>query len=264
MTTDVAPTDLASNAARALVDSIKADVHDLGDRIVTAYTGRAWLALGYAGWDALCEAEFDGARLRIPREQRAEQVQSLRSAGLSTRAIGSVLGVHHDTVASDIKAATVGNPTVDSPAAVHSLDGRERPASQPPRPPAATEPVKVTVRDTHTTAERFIAQRETGEVLSPEQWEQQNQPDQPVTETLAAARAEAARHPSIVTGEAMKHLERARRALLVAGTPTENLADHDTDSIDTTGDWLYEIDASIAVLTPLAAALRRRHIRSVK
>jgi len=151
--------------------------------------------------------------------------------------------------------------------AVEQTDGRPTAAAVreareviAPRP----EPVKVTAPEPAATVEEFIAQRDTGQVLSPEQWQAQNQPDQPVPDTLAAARAEAARHPSIVTGEAMKHLERARRALLAAGTPTEILADHDTDPIDTTGDWLYEIDASIAVLTPLAAALRRRHIRSVK
>jgi len=175
----------------------------------------------------------------------ANEAQARELAGLPVETQCEVFAAAHE--------ATEGKPTASA-----IREAREVIA---PR----HEPVKVTVRDTHTTAEQFIAQRDTGEVLSPEQWEQQqNQPDQPVPDTLAAARAEAARHPSIVTGEAMKHLERARRALLAAGTPTEILADHDTDPIDTTGDWLYEIDASIAVLTPLAAALRRRHIRSVK
>ncbi len=148
MTADVllsdvaAQRDLDATEARHLIDRMRADVATLGERVTTAYLGRAWVALGYESWDAMTDAEFPGARLRIPREQRSEQVQSLRAAGLSTRAIGSALGVHHDTVASDIKAATVGNPTVDSPTTVRSLDGRNRPAAQPPRPaPAPVVPL---------------------------------------------------------------------------------------------------------------------------
>ncbi len=118
--------------ARHLVDSIRVDVTDLGERVATAYIGRAWTALGYDSWDALCEAEFDGARLRIPREQRAEQVQSLRSAGLSTRAIGTALGVSDGTVRNDL--STAQDYAVEAPAVVTSLDGRTRPATQPPRP----------------------------------------------------------------------------------------------------------------------------------
>lgn len=156
----VAERDLNEVEARGLVDGMKADVADLGERLGIAYTGRAWVALGYGSWDAMCDAEFPGARLRLPREQRAEQVQSLAAMGLSTRAIGSALGVHHDTVASDLKKATVGNPTVARPSTVQSLDGRTRPASQPPRP----EPVHV-VHTTTTTTEHLDVDPRTGELL---------------------------------------------------------------------------------------------------
>ena len=47
--------------------------------------------------------------------------------GMSTRAIAPIVGVHHDTVAEDLKP-TVGFPTVERPAKIISLDGRERPA----------------------------------------------------------------------------------------------------------------------------------------
>lgn len=124
--------DLNEIEARTLVDGMRRDVADLGDRIATAYLGRAWVALGYGDWDALCEAEFDGARLRIPREQRVEQVQSLRSAGLSTRAIGSALGVSPQTVSNDLDRLSTSGQSV--PESVTSLDGRTRPASQPQRP----------------------------------------------------------------------------------------------------------------------------------
>ncbi len=173
--------DLNEMEARRLVDGMRADVADLGERIATAYIGRAWIALGYASWDDLCDAEFDGARLRIPREQRAEQVQSLRAAGLSTRAIGSALGVGKSTVERDL--ATVP----DGPVEVQSLDGRTRPSTQPARPqsspPAATaiadqpaaaggggEPTRIT--HTEKTVEEFIADRDTGEVMGVEDWQQ--------------------------------------------------------------------------------------------
>src|SRR4051812_16898253 len=71
--------------------------------IVEAYNGRAWIALGYSSWDAYCNAEFDGARLRLPREDRREVVASLRDSGLSLRAIESAIDVSRKTVISDIK-----------------------------------------------------------------------------------------------------------------------------------------------------------------
>ncbi|MFD7982126.1 hypothetical protein ACFV4M_01935 [Kitasatospora indigofera] len=64
----------------------------------------------------------------------------MAQAGMSTRAIGSAVGVHHDTVHRDVQA-TVGNPTVDGHSTVLSLDGRERPASRPaPDPYTWVEP----------------------------------------------------------------------------------------------------------------------------
>lgn len=156
---------LNAEEARSLVDSIKSDVLDLGERIATAYLGRSWIALGYPSWDALCDAEFDGARIRIPREQRAEQVQSLASQGLSTRAIGAALGVGATTVKRDL--ATGPDGPVDRPP-VQSLDGRTRPATQP-------RPAPASVTRTETTEEQFLATRETGEVLSPEKWQAQQE-----------------------------------------------------------------------------------------
>lgn len=174
---------LNQQEARGLVDSIKADITDVGERIATAYLGRSWTALGYADWDAMCDAEFDGARLRVPREQRVGQVQSLRAAGLSTRAIGSALGVNNATVARDL--ASVANAT-DEPVAVQSLDGRTRPATQPQRPAA---PVTVTHTSTEKTTEQFLADRDTGEVLSSEDWQARER----WTPPTPSPKAEAAR-----------------------------------------------------------------------
>lgn len=52
-------------------------------------------------------------------------VRMLADEGMSTRAIAPIVGVHHDTVAADIKASSVGSPTVE-PRAVVGNDGRTR------------------------------------------------------------------------------------------------------------------------------------------
>lgn len=180
--------DLNEVEARRLVDGIRADVSDLGERIATAYKGRAWVALGYQSWDALCDAEFQGARLRIPREDRAEQVQSLRAAGLSTRAIGTALGIGKGTVDRDLATAPSG--AVEQPTTVRSLDGRARPATQPARPQTSPPPVTPTSAGaahadrpampgggepdvTIAAREQFIADRQTGEVMSVHDWQAQ-------------------------------------------------------------------------------------------
>ena len=140
--TDIERAQLSHDEARLLVDSIRVDVANIGERIVAAYLGQAWIALGYVSWDALCDIEFEGAQLRVPREDRVEQVQSLRSAGLSTRAIGAALGVGVATVHRDL--ATVPSGTVDAPMSVRSINGKTYPATQPVRAkPAGPDPATV-------------------------------------------------------------------------------------------------------------------------
>lgn len=121
--------DLTRDEAEAFVRHVRASVEEIGAWIVRAVTGRAWVALGYASWDAMCEAEFDGAVIRLPREDRREAVASLREAGLSTRAIAGALDVSPQTVSNDLaRLSTSGQSTPDR---VTSLDGRSRPATHP-------------------------------------------------------------------------------------------------------------------------------------
>lgn len=54
-----------------------------------AYNGRAWLALGYATWEAMCSAEFSAAWVIESIGERREHVQALIVEGLSTRCCGS-------------------------------------------------------------------------------------------------------------------------------------------------------------------------------
>lgn len=113
--------------ARELVDKIRDAVSVAAGAITEAYRGRAWEALGYESWDALCDAEFGGVRVRIPREERRELVGQLRQEGMSTTAIGIALGISDETARRD---ASSTNVEVER---VMSLDGRLRPAFQPPR-----------------------------------------------------------------------------------------------------------------------------------
>ncbi|MGF2946852.1 hypothetical protein [Mycobacterium sp. Lab-001] len=87
-----------STEARALTDRIKVGVEAVWELVKQAYEQRAWLALGYSSWDDYCTREFGTTRLRLPREERAEVVASLRESGLSIRAIASATGLNKETV----------------------------------------------------------------------------------------------------------------------------------------------------------------------
>lgn len=87
--------------ARALTDQLRQSLTVAWDLLVEAYQRRAWAALGYQSWDAYTDAELGETRLRLPREQRREVVASMTEAGMSTRAIGSALGVSREQVRRD-------------------------------------------------------------------------------------------------------------------------------------------------------------------
>lgn len=159
---EVEASQLPEERARELVDRItdqlgravekaaelQQEQEDLDVLITLAYKGRAWVPLGYANWEEMCRAEFDAARVLKPVGERRERVQALIAEGLSTRAVGAVLGVGNATVFRDARAlATVSDETVanggpggaagaHAPAAsdrdaagatLQGLDGRERP-----------------------------------------------------------------------------------------------------------------------------------------
>lgn len=93
--------------ARRLTDCIKNAIAAAWDLIAQAYNERAWTALGYTSWDDYCTNEFGSSRLRLPREERAEVVGSLRESGLSLRAIEAATGFSRPTIIKDIAAAEV-------------------------------------------------------------------------------------------------------------------------------------------------------------
>jgi lambda repressor-like predicted transcriptional regulator len=88
--------------ARRVTEDIKLQLTGLWHLVKDAYIGRAWVVLGYENWDAYCSAEFPTSRMRLPREERAEVVASLRDSGLSIRAIESATGISRKTVIKDL------------------------------------------------------------------------------------------------------------------------------------------------------------------
>ena len=90
--------------ARTLTAEIRGALVVAWDKIVIAYNGRVWNALGYDSWDDYCETEFDGSRIRLPREERRELVSSLRESGLSVRAIAAATGTNRETIRQDAAA----------------------------------------------------------------------------------------------------------------------------------------------------------------
>lgn len=121
MAQEIEPHVLTEEEARSLTERIKETLAVAHELIISAYTGRAWEALEYVSWDTYCKSEFEGARMvRLPREQRQEIVSEMRAAGMSTRAIGSGLGVDHKTVVNDLRGGESSPPDV-----VTGTDGKQ-------------------------------------------------------------------------------------------------------------------------------------------
>lgn len=130
--TDIGTTELTADEARELTNEIRRDLAgflpDFLPKVERAHRGRADKALGYPSWDAYSADVLGG--VKIPVADRPAAAAQLRSAGMSTRAIGSALGVSHPTVIKDLRSTGKDLP-VEPSAKVTSLDGRARPAAQP-------------------------------------------------------------------------------------------------------------------------------------
>lgn len=113
--------------ARARVDRIKTGVEVVWHLIVESYQARDWEALGYGTWDEMCTREFGTSRLRLPKEERSETVQSLRASGLSLRAIAAATGDSKDTVARALApvADETPEPVVYEPSGMDEFVNRE-------------------------------------------------------------------------------------------------------------------------------------------
>jgi hypothetical protein len=146
---------MTPDEARELVESIRAGLTDLAERIREAYEARAWVALGYSSWAIMCQQEFGGG-IQLPSGKRREVVAELASAGMSQRAIGHALNTPRTTIEEDLQVD--GNRP---PAPVLGLDGKRykppapRPAADPaPAPPAPDSRARLGARRAHLRARR--------------------------------------------------------------------------------------------------------------
>lgn len=91
------------------------------DLIERAEAGAAWRALSYPSWTAYVSIEFSRALERLTRAERIPITAKLSETGMSTRAIGSVVGVSKDTVHRDLQQVS----HADTPAT--GTDGKTYP-----------------------------------------------------------------------------------------------------------------------------------------
>lgn len=118
-------TDAARRRAeriRIKARSITEQYSDLRALVDEAERCEDHLTLGYPSWTAYVADLFGDEPLRLPRDSRIPMSNMLAEKGMSTRAIGSMLGVHHDTVATDLRAG-VGNPTPAEPQRIDQVTG---------------------------------------------------------------------------------------------------------------------------------------------
>ncbi len=121
--------------ARRLTDFIKMKLIQTWESVVDAYRGRAWEALGYESWDDYCASEFPTSRLRLPREERAEVISSLRESGLSQRAISAATGLSKGTVQNVLSGGQ------NCPPDIGHVDGQSIPGAPTDSTPGRTNRV---------------------------------------------------------------------------------------------------------------------------
>lgn len=143
MTVDVNTGDVVRQSTReeafARTKRIRAGIVAIAEwqsEVIAAFRQRDWITLGYKDWAAYRDTEYGESRIAIDREQRREIVAGMTEAGMSTRAIGSALGVDNKTVFND--QSTVENSTPARSTPVTGLDGREQ--SRQHRTKAEPEP----------------------------------------------------------------------------------------------------------------------------
>jgi hypothetical protein len=90
---DTAEAERLTQDIRSQLDSLAETYEAVMPLIREAIDGRAYVALGYPSQTAYVSDRFGGALSRLGVDVRREVVRELTDAGMSTRAIGQVVGV---------------------------------------------------------------------------------------------------------------------------------------------------------------------------
>jgi hypothetical protein len=158
---------------RSQARTIAESMVEFKELIVTAREGRIHEALGFDSWEAYIADVIQTEMGVLPTEDRLQIVAVLRGDQKSEREIAAIIGVSQKTVNRDLKELS-HDDSVDLPAKVIGLDGKERPAHQPkrdrvvvdPKPEPITEPepstihIPATIEDAAARLEEIDAENE--------------------------------------------------------------------------------------------------------
>lgn len=131
------------------LDAIADNYSAVVPMIREAVERRAWMALGYRSPGEYASTRFGGSLARLGAEFRQDVARELAEMGMSTRAIGEVVGASKDTVRRDLDAtgasAPVGpvtglNGKTYARPVPHPQSSEVEPPSEPSRPTEDVEP----------------------------------------------------------------------------------------------------------------------------
>lgn len=100
---EIVPDEITRQEARELTDRIRVGLDAVWNDVAEAYTRVAHKALGYDSWDDYCATEFGSSRIKLPKENRPEQIRSMFEQGVSIKAIVTATGVARNTVRNDLR-----------------------------------------------------------------------------------------------------------------------------------------------------------------
>jgi hypothetical protein len=268
VTADLAPYRCNAAEARDLTEQIKSSVEKTWRLLLNAHEWNAWGALGYSTWESYVRAEFGIGRSRS--YQLLDQARVVREI---EAAVSTTVDITERDV-RDLKPhlAEVTEAVRD---AVADVPEAERPAAAAQAVKDARARLTTTTRTTEATKLEQDVDLGTGEIDpqtsppstgAPTEGGGEPEPSPPLN-PLAAARAEVAKQPAMLAAKAVQRLHTARLLLAEAGDAAAIVADLANDGLadgDQGHDWLPELDAALPLLNDLAAALRRRNLRSVR
>lgn len=131
---------------------VRDGMEKLQNLVDQAQAGSAHIALGFKSWTDYLSQTLGQEPLRLARDDRQALVGYLAGEGMSTRAIAPIVGASQSVVDRDIRVTQ--NGSVERPATVTSLDGRQRPATHVRAAPR--RPLPVAYRDTAEKALRDV------------------------------------------------------------------------------------------------------------
>jgi hypothetical protein len=109
---------LTESEAKRLTTRIQLRLGTIADNVEAvvpmieeAHNGEAHVALGYPSWTKYVADEFGGMLSTLRKADRLPFVELMSDQGMGLRAIASVVGTSHQTVANDLASAGVKNLT---------------------------------------------------------------------------------------------------------------------------------------------------------